>query len=355
MNMISRLFEYDIGIDLGTANMRVWVKGEGLVLDEPTVVTVDESTRKILAVGEEAKRMLGSTPRNLIAIRPVRCGVIEDFDLAEKLIRWCIAKIDVRKLRRPRAVIAVPCDLQPRRKTELKYAALKAGVREVFMAEAPMAAAIGAGLPVTEVAGNMVVDIGAGTTEMALVSLAGIVAAKSIPVGGDAMNEAIIAHLREHHDLLVGERTAEDIKLRIGSAHELAHELEYEIEGRDVAKGRPHTVQFDSPEIRKALDGAFAPVKDALGGPLGQIEAAVRRLLEMAPPQIAADLTERGFVLTGGGALLPGLDKRLAEATGFPVRVADDPAHAVIRGVGRILDELRCLSKITPEQQEPTA
>lgn len=355
MNMISKLFENDIGIDLGTANVRIWVKGEGLVLDEPTVVTVDASTRKILAVGEEAKRMLGSTPGNLIAIRPVRCGVIEDFDLVEKLIRWCIAKIDVRKLRRPRAVIAVPCDLQPQRKTELKNAALKAGVREAFMIEAPMAAAIGAGLPVTEPAGSMVVDIGAGTTEMALVSLAGIVAAKSIPVGGDAMNEAIMDYLRERHNLLVGERTAEDVKLRIGSAHKLAHELEYEIKGRDVVKGRPNTVQFDSPEIRKALDDAFGSVKEALAGPLGKIEAAVRWLLENGPPQIAADLTERGFVLTGGGALLPGLDKRISDAVQLPVRVADDPAHAVIRGVGRVLDELDGLSKITPEQQEPTA
>lgn len=346
MNMISKLFGNDVALDLGTANMRVWVRGEGLVLDEPTAVAVQEGTNRVLAIGEEAKGMLGSTPGNIAVVRPIRAGAVQDVDIAEKLIRHCLAAAGAGGLRRPRVVIAAPLGIKEAEKAALRDAALKAGAREVFMLETPMAAALGAGLPVTEPAGNMVVDIGAGTTEIGLVSLAGIVKAKGIPVGGDEMNEAIVAHLRDRHGLLVGERTAEELKMRLVSAHRLARELECEVKGLDAAKGRPRTIAFDSGELRAALAGSFGGVEEALAGPLGRIEEAVVGQLKDAPPQIAVDLVERGFVLTGAGALMPGLDERLARATSLRVRVADDPAHAVIRGMGAVLDELDTIASL---------
>ena len=334
---IKNIFTNDIGIDLGTANTLVFVKDRGIVLREPSVVAVQAGTHRVLAVGEEAKRMLGVTPGNIVAIRPMKSGVIADFDITEKMIRYCIAKINVHKLRKPRAVIAVPGDITEVEKRAVKDSAIRAGAREVFMIEEPMAAAIGVGLPVTEPAGNMIVDIGGGTTDIALISLAGIVYSKSVRVGGDEMDNAIITHMRNRYNLLIGERTAEDIKVRIGSAYKLEKELEYEVKGRDVVKGRPITLTINSQEIRE----------EALNDVITKIVDSVSRVLENAPPQIAADLTDRGMMLAGGGALLTGIDRRIAEHTQLPVHLADDPLSAVAEGTGRVLDELGWLARNT--------
>lgn len=365
MSIMTKLFGFsDIGIDLGSDKMRVWVKGEGLVMEEPSAVALaitqeeveasaDEAQvqqdskpsvkpckHRILAIGAEAGDMLGKTPGNLIVIRPMKGGVVCDRDITEKMLRYCFAHQKVKesckgRLRRPRVVFAVPSGITEVEKRALEDAARSAGAGEVFMVEAPMAAAIGAGLPVSEPKGHMLVDIGATATDMVVISLAGIVHSNVLRAGGDEMNNAIMAYLRKKYNLAVGEREAEDIKIKIGSACKLEKELDYEITGIDANEGRKLAVMINSKEIRE----------EALAGLLGQMEEALKEFMVNVEPELVADLVDNGIVLTGGGALLRGLDKRLADATGLPVRVADDPEHAVIEGVNVVIGELDFLSK----------
>ncbi|OGV64585.1 MAG: rod shape-determining protein [Lentisphaerae bacterium RIFOXYC12_FULL_60_16] len=336
--MLSRflgLFSNDIGIDLGTANTLVYVKDRGIVLREPSVVAVQAGTKRILAVGEEAKRMLGRTPGNIQAIRPMKAGVIADFDITEAMLRYFIKKIHNRKkMVRPRIIIAVPSDITEVEKRAVKDSASRAGAREVFLIEEPMAAAIGVGLPVQEPAGNMIVDIGGGTTEVALISLAGIVFSRSVRVGGDEMDECIIQYMKRVYNLLIGERTAEEIKMTMGSAYPVEEETTMEVKGRDLVAGLPKTITITSEEVREALQE-----------PVSSIVDAIRITLERCPPELAADLVDRGMVLAGGGALLTGIDKLIAEQTGLPVHIADDPLSAVAEGTGVVLNELDFLRK----------
>lgn len=329
------LFSNDIGIDLGTANTLVYVKDRGIVLREPSVVAVQSGTKRILAVGEEAKRMLGRTPGNIQAIRPMKAGVIADFDITEAMLRYFIKKIhNRRKMVRPRIIIAVPSDITEVEKRAVKDSATRAGAREVFLIEEPMAAAIGVGLPVQEPAGNMIVDIGGGTTEVALISLAGIVFSRSVRVGGDEMDECIIQYMKRVYNLLIGERTSEEIKITMGSAYPVEEETTMEVKGRDLVAGLPKTITITSEEVREALQE-----------PVSSIVDAIRITLERCPPELAADLVDRGMVLAGGGALLTGIDKLIAEQTGLPVHIADDPLSAVAEGTGVVLNELNFLRK----------
>lgn len=360
MSIMSKLFcRDDIGIDLGAANMRVWISGEGLVLEEPSAVALDISheevkeqgqqnsehsgkprEHRVLAIGEKAGEMLGKTPGCLVVIRPMKGGVVCDYDITKKMLCYCLAHEKVKKarkgiLRRPRAVIAVPFGITEVEKRALEDAAHSAGVGDVFLIEAPMAAAIGAGLSVSEPKGCMIVDIGAFATNTAVISLAGIVHSNVLRVGGDEMNNAIVAYLRKKYNLLTGEREAEDIKIKIGTACTPDKELDYEIKGIDATEGRKLVVTINSKEIRE----------EALAGLIGQLEDTLRGFITRIEPELAADLVDNGIVLTGGAAQLSGLDKRLADATGLPVRVADDPTHATIEGVGVVLNELDYLSK----------
>lgn len=329
------LFSNDIGIDLGTANTLVYVKDRGIVLREPSVVAVQAGTKRILAVGDEAKRMLGRTPGNIVAIRPMKAGVIADFEITEAMLRYFIKKIhNRRKMVRPRIIIAVPSDITEVEKRAVKDSATHAGAREVFLIEEPMAAAIGVGLPVQEPAGNMIVDIGGGTTEVALISLAGIVFSRSVRVGGDAMDECIVQYMKRVYNLMIGERTAEEIKISIGSAYPVEQETTLEVKGRDLVAGLPKTITVTSSEIREALQE-----------PVSSIIDAIRITLERCPPELSADLVDRGMVLAGGGSLLTGVDKLIAEQTGLPVHVADDPLSAVAEGTGVVLNELNFLRK----------
>jgi len=331
----ANLFTNDIGIDLGTANTLVYVKDRGIVLREPSVVAIKEGTRQVLAVGDEAKRMLGRTPGNIIAIRPMKAGVIADFEITEQMLRYFIKKIHSRrKMVRPRIIIAVPSDITEVEKRAVKDSATRAGAREVFLIEEPMAAAIGVGLPVQEPAGNMVVDIGGGTTEVALISLAGIVFSRTVRVGGDEMDECIVQYMKRVYNLMIGERTAEEIKMTMGSAYPTGEETSCEVKGRDLVAGLPKTLTITSEEIREALQE-----------PVSSIIDAVRVTLERCPPELSADLVDRGMVLAGGGALLRGMDKLIAEQTGLPVHVADDPLSAVAEGTGVVLNELNFLSR----------
>jgi rod shape-determining protein MreB and related proteins len=335
--MISRLFglfSNDIGIDLGTANTLVYAKDRGIVLREPSVVAIQASTNRVLAVGEEAKRMLGRTPGNIVAIRPLRAGVIADFDITEAMLKYFIRKVHNKRMMKPRVIIAVPSGITEVEKRAVKESAERAGAREVYLIEEPMAAAIGVGLPVQEPAGNMIVDIGGGTTEVALISLAGIVFSRSVRVGGDEMDEAIIQYMKRAYNLMIGERTAENIKLDIGSAYPMEEEVTMEVKGRDQVNGLPKTLMVTSEEIR-----------DALMEPVATIVEAVRITLERCPPELSADLVDRGLVLAGGGALLRGLDTLIAEQTGLPVHVADDPLSAVAEGTGVVLHEINLLRK----------
>ena len=336
-NKFRNLFTNDIGIDLGTANTLVYAKDRGIILREPSVVAVQEGTRRVLAVGEEAKRMLGRTPGNITAVRPMRQGVIQDPDITQKMLQYCIKKANAQRhaMRKPSAVIAVPGEISQVEKTAVKEAALHAGARQVFLIEEPMAAAIGVGMPVTEPAGSMIVDIGGGTTDVALISLAGIVYSRSVRVGGDEMDRAIIEPMKDRYNLLIGERMAEDIKIKIGSAYKLEQELTYEVKGRDLVKGRPITLEITSQEIRE----------EALNDVVTEIVFSVTRCLENAPPELSADLVDRGMMLAGGGSLLTGIDRRIAEMTQLPVHVADDPLSAVAEGAGRVLDQIEWLSK----------
>lgn len=329
------LFSNDIGIDLGTANTLVYVKDRGIVLREPSVVAIQTGTKRILAVGEEAKRMLGRTPGNIVAIRPMKGGVIADFEITESMLRYFIKKVhNRRKMVRPRIIIAVPSDITEVEKRAVKDSAIHAGAREVFLIEEPMAAAIGVGLPVQEPAGNMIVDIGGGTTEVALISLAGIVFSRSVRIGGDQMDECIIQYMKRVYNLLIGERTSEEVKISIGSAYPVAQETTAEVKGRDLVAGLPKTLTISSAEIREALQE-----------PVSSIIDAIRITLERCPPELAADLVDRGMILAGGGALLTGIDKLIAEQTGLPVHVADDPLSAVAEGTGVVLNELNFLSR----------
>ena len=329
-------FSSDIGIDLGTANTLVYVKDHGIVLREPSIVAVKAGTTQVLAVGDEAKRMLGRTPGNISAIRPLKDGVIADFEITEAMLRHFITKAHGhRRFVRPRVVIAVPSGITEVEKRAVKDSAMHAGAREVYLIEEPMAAAIGVGLPVTDPAGNMIIDIGGGTTEVAIISLAGIVFSRSVRVAGDELDEAIVQHLKRAYNLMIGERTAEEIKLRIGSAYPLEKELTMEVKGRDLVAGLPKTITITSEEIR-----------DALNEPVSRIVEAVRITLERCPPELSADLVDRGVVLAGGGALLRGLDKLIAEETGLPVHVAEDPLSAVAEGTGKALQEIEFLRAV---------
>src|SRR6187455_1594792 len=330
-------FSNDIGIDLGTANTLVYVKDHGIVLREPSVVAVAQGTRKVLAVGDEAKRMLGRTPGNIVAIRPLKDGVIADFEVTEAMLRHFISKVhNRRRMVRPRVVIAVPSGITEVEKRAVKDSATHAGAREVYLIEEPMASAIGVGLPVHEPAGNMIVDIGGGTCEIAIISLAGIVFSRSLRVGGDEFDETIIAYMKRAYNLMIGERTAEEIKIRIGSAYQLEQELTMEVKGRDLSAGLPKTITIRSEEIREALQE-----------PLSSILESVRITLERCPPELAADLVDRGIVMAGGGALLRGIDRLVAEETGLPVHIADDPLSAVAEGTGRVLQELQFLKRVS--------
>lgn len=329
------LFSNDIGIDLGTANTLVYVKDRGIVLREPSVVAIQNGTKRILAVGDEAKRMLGRTPGNIIAIRPMKAGVIADFEITEAMLRYFIKKIhNRRKMVRPRIIIAVPSDITEVEKRAVKDSARHAGAREVFLIEEPMAAAIGVGLPVQDPAGNMIVDIGGGTTEVALISLAGIVFSRTVRVGGDEMDECIVQYMKRVYNLMIGERTAEEIKMSMGSAYAVEEETSYEVKGRDLVAGLPKTLTITSEEIREALQE-----------PVSSIVDAIRVTLERCPPELSSDLVDRGMVLAGGGALLRGFDKLIAEQTGLPVHIADDPLSAVAEGTGVVLNELSFIRK----------
>ena len=330
-------FSNDIGIDLGTANTLVYVKDRGIVLREPSVVAIQQGSSRVLAVGEEAKRMLGRTPGNIVAIRPMKAGVIADFEVTEAMLRYFIRKAHNRKwVVRPRIIISVPSGITEVEKRAVKDSATHAGAREVYLIEEPMAAAIGVGLPVQEPAGNMIVDLGGGTTEVAIISLAGIVLSRSVRVGGDEMDEAIVQYMKRVYNLMIGERTAEEIKITIGSAYPLGDEVSMEVKGRDLVAGLPKTLTITSEEIREALQEPVAAVVEA-----------IRITLERCPPELASDLVDRGIVLAGGTSQLRGLDKLLAEQTGLPVHVAEDPVSAVAEGTGVVLHELNFLRKVS--------
>ena len=324
------LFSHDMGIDLGTANTLVYVKGQGIVLSEPSVVAINTSRNKVEAVGEEAKNMIGRTPGNIVAIRPMKDGVIADFEVTEAMLRHFITKVhNRRRLVTPRIAISIPSGITSVEKRAVTESARNAGAKQVFTIEEPMAAAIGAGLPVNEPQVCMIVDIGGGTTEVAVISLGGIVFSKSIKVAGDEMDQAIIQHLKRTYNMMVGERTAEEIKVRLGSAFPLKEEMELQIKGRDQVMGLPKILTITSEEIREALREPVSAIVDG-----------VRVTLERTPPELSADIVDRGVVLAGGGALLRGLDQLLSKETGLHVTVAEDPLTAVVLGTGTYLEQL---------------
>ena len=339
LDWISGLFSNDLAIDLGTSNTLIYVKGKGIVCNEPSVVAVQKDSRgerKILAVGREAKDMLGRTPGAVTAIRPIQDGVIADFEVTEAMLRYFIAKAHNRRtMVKPRIVICVPNGITEVEKRAVRESAESAGAREVYLIEEPMAAAIGADLPVAEASGNMIVDIGGGTTEVAVISLAGIVYSRSIRVGGDKMDEAIVKYLHRKYNLLVGERTAEQIKINIGTAYPDDEIRKMFVKGRDLVAGIPKTIEVDSNEIREAITE-----------PVNTIVEAVRIALEKTPPELAADIVDKGIVLAGGGALIRNLDVLLREETGLPIMIAEDPLCAVVLGSGKALDQLDILSSV---------
>ena len=340
LDSILGLFSNDLAIDLGTANTLIYVKGEGIVCNEPSVVAVQKDARggrRVLAVGAEAKKMLGRTPGNIVAIRPLKDGVIADFEITEAMLRYFIRKIHNRRtLVRPRIIISVPFGITEVEKRAVRESTESAGAREVYLIEEPMAASIGAGLPIHEPAGNMTVDIGGGTTEVAVISLSGIVFSTSVRVGGDKMDEAVIQYIKRKYNLLVGERTAELIKITIGSAFPGQEIQTMEIKGRDLIAGIPKTVEISDEEIRGSLLE-----------PINQIVKTVRIALERTPPELASDIVDKGIVLAGGGSLLRNLDVLLREETGLPITLADDPLTTVVVGAGKVLDELSLLKDVT--------
>ena len=338
-NKLFGLFSNDLAIDLGTANTLVYARGKGIVCSEPSVVAVQKDARggkRVKAVGRKAKEMLGRTPGSIVAIRPMKDGVIADFQITEAMLRYFIKRAHGRsRMLSPRVIICVPFGITEVEKRAVRVSALHAGAGKVFLIEEPMAAAIGAGLPIAEPSGNMIVDVGGGTTEVAVISLSGIVYSQSVRVGGDKMDEAIIQHMKRKYNLLIGERTAETIKCTIGTAYPTEEVLTMDVKGRDLVAGLPKTLEVNSDEIR-----------DALQEPINAIVEAVRIALERTPPELSADIVDKGIVLAGGGALLKNLDILLREETGLPVLISDDPMSAVVLGSGKVLDEIELLRDV---------
>lgn len=339
MNWVSRclsLFSSDMAIDLGTAHTLVYIQGMGIVLNEPSVVAVERQSGKILAVGSVAKRMVGRTPGNISAVHPMKEGVIADFEMAEHMLRYFITRVHHRStLFRPRIVIGVPSRITQVERRAVKESAELAGAREVYLIEEPLAAAIGAGLPITEPSGNMVVDIGGGTTDIAVISLGGIVYSESVRTAGYQLDSAIIQYVKREYNLLIGEPMAERVKLEIGSAYPLQEKAQMTVKGRDVVSGIPRTIALEDAEIREALEGSTTA-----------IVSAIKLALENTPPELAGDIIDRGIVLTGGGSLLRGLDARLREETALPIIMVDDPLTSVVLGVGKTLEEMPLLRSI---------
>lgn len=329
-------FTNDVGIDLGTANTLVYVRGKGIVVNEPSIVAVDRNTQQVLAIGNEAKEMVGRTPDDVITIRPLKDGVIADFEKTEDMLRAFIRRVQSNRLfGRPRIVICVPSGITEVEKRAVRDSAESAGAREVFLIAEPMAAAIGIGLPVELPVGNMVIDVGGGTCEIAVIALAGIVTSTSIRVGGDAMDRAIVQFLKKKYNLLIGERTAEQIKIDVASAVEIDPELETRVKGRDLVGGIPKTIVLSSSEVREALSEPISAIVDA-----------VRISLERTPPELAADILDRGIILSGGGSLLRGFDQRLREETNLPINLVEDPLTCVVRGTGKVLENLKDYTKM---------
>jgi len=338
LNKFFGYFSHDIGIDLGTANTLVYVKGKGIVINEPSVVALNVKTKQILAIGEEAKKMVGRTPANIVARRPLVDGVVSDFEVTEQMLKYFIEKVHKETftlLPRPRVVIGIPSGVTEVEKRAVEDATINAGARQAFLIEEPMAAAIGARLPIQEAAGSMIVDIGGGTTEVAVVSLGGIVASRSLRIAGDELNEDIIQYAKDEFNLLLGERTAEDIKISIGSAYPTEERTEAVMRGRDLVTGLPKAISIDSDQIRQALSKSVMAIVDA-----------VKMTVEETPPELVADIMEKGIVLAGGGALLRGLDRLLELNTKMPVHVADDPLTSVVRGTGLVLEDIDLLKDV---------
>ncbi len=325
----------DLAVDLGTANTLIHVRGRGVVLEEPSVVAVEAGTGRLVAAGTRAKEMLGRAPGTIRAVRPLRDGVVSDADETERMLRWFIDRVRTSRLVRPRMVLCVPSEVTGVERRALEDAATRCGARSVYMLEEPMAAAIGAGLPVYDTAASMVVDIGGGTTDVAVISLGGIVTSTSLRVAGDEIDDALVSHVKSEYSLLLGERSAEDLKVAVGSVFPLREELTTRLRGRDLTTGLPKTVQVGSAEVRRAIEG-----------PVLQVIEVVRATLDVCPPELAGDILDRGITLTGGGALLRGLDERMRHELGVPVHVADDPLRAVARGAGRCVDDFSSLERI---------
>lgn len=332
LNKIFGYFSHDIGVDLGTANTLVYVKGKGIVINEPSVVAMNIKTRQVLAVGEEAKSMVGRTPANIVATRPLVDGVVSDFEVTEYMLKYFIEKVHRETfsiLPRPRVIVGIPSGVTEVEKRAVEEASINSGARQAFLIEEPMAAAIGARLPVQEAAGSMIVDIGGGTTEVAVISLGGIVAARSLRIAGDELNEDIIQFARDEYNLMLGERTAEDIKLKIGSAYPTEKKMEAIMRGRDLVTGLPKAITVDSDQIRSALAKSVASIVDS-----------IKMTVEETPPELVADIMDKGIMLAGGGALLKGLDKLVSLNTKMPVYIADDPLTCVVRGAGLVLEDI---------------
>lgn len=344
INAILGLMSRDIGIDLGTANTLVLVRGKGVVINEPSVVAINKKNKKVLAIGEEAKRMVGRTPANIVAIRPLKDGVISDFDVTEQMLHYFIGKVHelfAPLIPRPRVVIGIPSGVTEVERRAVHDAACSAGARQALLIEEPMAAAIGAGLPITEPCGSMIVDIGGGTTEVAVISLGGMVSIRSIRIAGDEMDQDIILYVRQRYNLLIGERMAEEIKVTTASAHPSRDDRGITVRGRDVRNGLPAEVQLSSAEVREAIMGSINTIVDA-----------VTETIEETPPELVADMMTRGITLAGGGALLPGLDQLLAEKTGIGVHLAEDPLRAVVHGTGRVLEDPEIFSRVLVDAKE---
>jgi len=336
MDSLFQMIGRDMAVDLGTANTLVYVRGRGIVLNEPSVVAINTKTGAILAVGSEAKQMIGRTPAHIVAIRPLKDGVIADFDVTEKMLRYFIQKVHRRSfLAKPRCVVCVPSGITGVEQRAVEEATISAGARSAFIIEEPMAAAIGAGLPVHEPTGNMIVDIGGGTTEVAVVSLGGIVTSQSIRIGGDELDDAIINYVKKEYSLMLGERTSEEIKISIASAFPMPEETNAEIRGRDLVTGLPKTIVISAEEIRRAIEE-----------PVNSIVDAVKNTLDKCPPELAADIMDKGIVLAGGGSMLKGLDERLKHETGMPIHIAEDPLFAVAIGSGKCLEEFESLKRV---------
>lgn len=338
LNRFLGLFSQDIGIDLGTANTLVYVKSKGIVINEPSVVAINQKTKQILAIGDDAKRMVGRTPANIVAIRPLVDGVISDFEVTEQMLKYFITKVHKEKFSffpRPRVVIGIPYGVTEVERRAVEEAAINAGAREVYLIEEPVAAAIGARLPVQDASGNMIVNIGGGTTEVAVISLGGIVTSRSIRVAGDEMNEDIISYARDQFNLLLGPRTAEEIKIAVGSAFPLKDKIEIPMRGRDLVSGLPKEIIVNDEQIRKAISKSVAILVDS-----------IRTTIEETPPELVADIMDRGIVLAGGGALLRGLDVLISQSSGTGVHIADDPLTCVARGTGIVLEDLENLREV---------